>query len=276
MDLKKKNILIVDDEKININLLKNLIVKDNYNIFEATTGQDALNIVEKINIDLVFLDVMLPDIDGFQVCLKLKRIAKSYIPVIFVTSMAENLDVLKKIFDCQGDDYIRKPVDIFTIKLKMQSFLRFKEVFDSLAKSREFLEQQINSSLSKANVDKSSDLLNKINLGIITYNKNGVVSYENNASVEFIGSVINDSIEKVFKSSVFLSGKTDRFSFFDNDYSKEMLVSTSKGKTLSIRKVLVKDKSDLISNCLVLREVASDNQQVEINHKTLKSFLSSF
>jgi len=102
-----KTILIVDDTVANLNILCSLL-KD-YDVITATSGEDALELVEEETIDLILLDVLMPQMDGFEVCkiLKSKDKTKS-IPVIFITSDS-NEDSIEKGYEIGGIDYITKP-----------------------------------------------------------------------------------------------------------------------------------------------------------------------
>lgn len=106
---KKWRILIVDDEPNNLQLLRQ-ILKGTYQLSMATNGQQAIEIAHKVKPDLVLLDVMMPGMDGYETCQKLKSDRATHkIPVIFVTAKAEVVDE-KRGFDVGAVDYITKPV----------------------------------------------------------------------------------------------------------------------------------------------------------------------
>ena len=105
----KWTVLVVDDEPNNLRLLKQ-ILSDRYQLVFATSGVKALEVVEKIVPDLILLDVMMPGMDGYKTCRRLKadpRTAK--VPVIFVTAMREDRDESRG-FEAGAVDYIRKPI----------------------------------------------------------------------------------------------------------------------------------------------------------------------
>ncbi|QWR78475.1 HD-GYP domain-containing protein [Candidatus Magnetomonas plexicatena] len=105
----KWSVLIVDDEANNRQIMRQ-ILKDTYKLFFATDGLRALDKAAKDKPDLILLDVMMPGIDGFETCLRLKaNIATAHIPVIFVTSSVE-IESESRGFDVGGIDYIFKPV----------------------------------------------------------------------------------------------------------------------------------------------------------------------
>ncbi|MEN8190100.1 MAG: response regulator, partial [Thermodesulfobacteriota bacterium] len=108
--LKKQKILIVDDMPDNISLLGQCL-RDSYEIIIATNGYDALTLAqESPQPDLILLDVMMPDLDGYEVCRQLKdSVNTKKIPVIFVTALREYENEAKG-FEVGGVDYITKPI----------------------------------------------------------------------------------------------------------------------------------------------------------------------
>lgn len=105
-----KKILIVDDIPENIELLMNLL-SNNYQLFAATNGVKALKIIHSNDIDLVLLDIVMPEMDGYEVCQRIKSISGvSHIPVIFVSSLDTMEDRVKG-FESGADDYQTKPIN---------------------------------------------------------------------------------------------------------------------------------------------------------------------
>ena len=106
--MKNKNLLIVDDTETNIDILVELL-GNHYEIIVALDGLTALEIVEEYPIDLILLDIMMPGIDGYQVCKKLKAEERTRdIPIIFISGLNETFDKVKA-FSLGGVDYISKP-----------------------------------------------------------------------------------------------------------------------------------------------------------------------
>ena len=105
----KSKILIVDDEIKNIRLFKAMLMSESYLTLEALSGEQALEIVSVVNPDLILLDVMMPGINGFDVCRKLKRTEETQtIPIIFISASNTMFDQIKA-FSAGGVDYITKP-----------------------------------------------------------------------------------------------------------------------------------------------------------------------
>ncbi|MCB5160973.1 response regulator [Marinomonas algarum] len=103
-------ILLVDDEPSNLRVLRQVLQPARYRLSFARSGQDALKLVEKETVDLILLDIMMPDMTGLEVCEQLKSNPKTaHIPVIFVTALKDSVDE-ERGFDIGAVDYISKPV----------------------------------------------------------------------------------------------------------------------------------------------------------------------
>ena len=106
---KKSLILIVDDNADNRKLLGGLLSKEGYEIGVAKDGYHALEFVQKVEPDLILLDVMMPKMDGYEVCRRLKsETITKHIPIIFLTARTATKDIVKG-FEMGGVDYVSKP-----------------------------------------------------------------------------------------------------------------------------------------------------------------------
>ncbi|OGL43171.1 MAG: hypothetical protein A2161_10395 [Candidatus Schekmanbacteria bacterium RBG_13_48_7] len=102
-------ILVVDDIKLFYHIVCDILEGKNYTILYASNGQEALNIVEKENPDLVLLDVMMPGMDGYQVCENLKKnVMTNPIPVLFLSARAYEKEIQRG-YDAGAQGYITKP-----------------------------------------------------------------------------------------------------------------------------------------------------------------------
>ncbi len=102
-----ENILIVDDEKEIADLIEVYLKNDGYSVYKFYNGMDALCCIEKQKIDLAILDVMLPDIDGFHICQKIRE--NHFYPIIMLTAKVEDTDKIMGL-TIGADDYITKPI----------------------------------------------------------------------------------------------------------------------------------------------------------------------
>ncbi len=116
------NILIVEDDKNLRKLIETCLKKNNYNTYEAVNGNDALNVLDKNYIDLIISDVMMPEMDGFELIKEL-RACKYKIPVLLITAKSDIKDK-KQGFLLGADDYMVKPINIEELLLRVQVLLR--------------------------------------------------------------------------------------------------------------------------------------------------------
>jgi len=131
MQQKRQSILIVDDMPTNIEILNEILGND-YEILFATNGEDAINIASNVSPDLILLDVVMPDIDGYEVCRRLKSNEKTKdIPVIFITSMDHEEDESKGL-NIGAIDYITKPISSSIVKARVRNHLELKTYRDYL------------------------------------------------------------------------------------------------------------------------------------------------
>src|SRR3569833_114506 len=114
-------ILLVDDEQAVQTLLTYTLRKDGYDVVPATTGQEALERFREGAFDLVVLDVMLPHLDGFEVCKALR--ARSAVPIIMLTAKAEEFDKVLGL-ELGADDYITKPFSMREFRSRVKAVLR--------------------------------------------------------------------------------------------------------------------------------------------------------
>ncbi|GAB2554495.1 response regulator transcription factor [Gracilibacillus alcaliphilus] len=116
------NILIVDDEKAIVSMLELMLKKEGFqHIYKAYTGTEALQILQAHQIEIIILDVMLPDGSGFDFCPKIRDMSNAYI--LFLTAKVSDLDVLTG-FATGGDDYVTKPFNPLEVAARIKAYLR--------------------------------------------------------------------------------------------------------------------------------------------------------
>jgi len=125
-------ILVVDDVKANVELLKTRLEQEYYEVLTAFDGQSALKTLESEAIDIVLLDIMMPGIDGFDVCQQLKaNPVTSHIPVVMVTALDQMKDRVRGL-ECGADDFLTKPVNEMQLLARVKSLVRLKMLTDEL------------------------------------------------------------------------------------------------------------------------------------------------
>jgi len=125
-------ILIVDDLAPNLHLLEVKLQAEYYDVLTAKSGYEALEIAGKEKLDLILMDAMMPGMNGFEACEKLKQNPETWhIPVIMVTALEETKDRIAGL-EAGADDFITKPIDDFNLMARVRSLLRLKMVTDQL------------------------------------------------------------------------------------------------------------------------------------------------
>ena len=123
---KKSKILIVDDAVDTVELLRKRFQAEGYDTAEAYNGEEGLQKVPEFNPDLIVLDIMMPKIDGYEVCQRLKADEHTkYIPILMLTAKGETEDKIKGL-DIGADDYLSKPFDYKELSARARSLLTTK------------------------------------------------------------------------------------------------------------------------------------------------------
>ena len=126
-------VLIVDDILANVKLLEARLTAEYFEVITATNGHDALEICAQGHCDIVLLDVMMPGIDGFEVCRRLKKDPKTaFVPVIMVTALDQASDRVAGL-EAGADDFLTKPVNDIALITRVKSLVRLKMLTDELS-----------------------------------------------------------------------------------------------------------------------------------------------
>ncbi|RMG73330.1 MAG: response regulator [Nitrospirae bacterium] len=133
------SVLIVDDILSNLELIEAVIKGEGYHVLKATNARDAISIFEHQQPDIAVLDIMMPEMDGYQLCQTLKDMAgKRYFPIILLTALNDKESRLKGI-ECGADDFISKPFEPKAFLAKLKSLLRIKFLYDELDHSENII-----------------------------------------------------------------------------------------------------------------------------------------
>ena len=116
-----KRILLIDDEPLILKGLRYTLEQEGYEIMTATDGEEALKVFMENQVDLILLDVMLPKMDGIQVCQRIRE--NSNVPIIMLTAKGEDMDKILGL-EYGADDYMTKPFNILEVKARIKTILR--------------------------------------------------------------------------------------------------------------------------------------------------------
>ncbi|MCP4358772.1 MAG: response regulator [Chloroflexi bacterium] len=179
---KKATILIVDDEAANLGVLYECLQQTGYKVFITKTAADTLRQVDRIRPDLILLDIMLPDMDGFELCRRLKKNQQiSDTLIIFLSALTDTVDKLKGL-DLGAVDYITKPFDPAEVVARVDKHLTIKTLQLQLETQNRQLEQEI---AERKQTEKSIRKLSRVveqtaDIVMIT-NTQGIIEYVNPA-----------------------------------------------------------------------------------------------
>ena len=139
---KPPRILVVDDQPQNVEILKDRLEGHGYEMLTATSGEAALELATTAQPDLILLDIVMPGIDGIEVCRRLKaNVTLPFIPVIMITAKAGTEDIVLG-FEAGADEYLTKPLEQAALVARVQSMLRLKSFHDRLWQQANQLEAE--------------------------------------------------------------------------------------------------------------------------------------
>lgn len=171
--MKKKKILVVEDEEKILEVVTSLMEKQGYEVYQAEDGKKALEIFNNKEISLIILDLMLPDISGEEICMKIRE--KSRVPIIMLTAKIDEANLLKGL-DIGADDYITKPFSLMELVARVKVILRrSSEELKPLYKYNSFQNGDLYIDVESNIIKKKNELLNltqsewKILLSLIKY-----------------------------------------------------------------------------------------------------------
>ncbi len=137
----EKVILAIDDEEHILELLSYNLEQNGYRVFTATSGEEGLEILEKENIDLMLLDIMLPGMDGMEVLKSVRNSREnSHIPVIMLTAKGEEINKVLGL-EVGADDYVSKPFGIYELMARIKAVLRRSE--NKSSKQQQIVEESV-------------------------------------------------------------------------------------------------------------------------------------
>jgi len=142
-NISKETILIVDDSPDSLSVLRKLLIEQGYTVRVSLNGRQALQSVDLMPPDLILLDILMPDMDGYQVCQQLKANPETQaIPIIFISALKETLDKVKA-FETGAADYISKPIEIQEVLARIEHQLHILRLQRQLKQENARLTEEI-------------------------------------------------------------------------------------------------------------------------------------
>jgi len=128
----KQVVLVVDDDPVNFDVIEILLFKEEYELHYKNNGVDAIATLAEINPDIILLDVMMPYMDGIEVCQHIKNAKKwQHVPIIIISALSDKED-LARCLDAGADDFISKPINSLELLARVRSMLRIKSQYDHI------------------------------------------------------------------------------------------------------------------------------------------------
>ena len=141
------SVLIIDDVADNFDVIESILSNQDYQLHYAANGQDAIANLDIFQPDLILLDVMMPIMDGYEVCERIKALSKwQAVPIIMVTALNSKEDIAKCL-NAGANDFISKPLNSLEFKARVHSMLRIKEQHDRLERANALIHAQLEASL---------------------------------------------------------------------------------------------------------------------------------
>jgi DNA-binding response OmpR family regulator len=154
MTAHRSRILVVDDTEPNLKLLRALLTGAGYEVVTANCGTAGVEVALRENPDLILLDIMMPDITGFEVCQRLRATAcTAQTPIIFLTALHEVEDHMRAV-DVGGDDVLTKPINKLELLLRVKSLLRIRALMGEVEAHRLLIHALLKSYVSDEAADR--------------------------------------------------------------------------------------------------------------------------
>ncbi|MDZ8050419.1 MAG: response regulator [Aulosira sp. ZfuVER01] len=194
---KQGVILIVDDNPTNLELLLDFLEESGFKVLVAEDGISAVEMAEYASPDLILLDVLMPEIDGFETCRRLKsNLATQNIPVIFLTALADKLDKVTGL-NLGAVDYITKPLAHDEVLARVKIHLRLQNLTKKLTEQNELLEAEISErKQAEQKIREQAALLDITTDAILVQDLNNQIRFWNQGSENLYGWNLEEAIAK--------------------------------------------------------------------------------
>ena len=192
----RATVLLVDDELPNRVLIR-YYLEDEYDVLEASDGASALALLESARVDLVLLDVMMPEMSGFEVCQRIKRARDSFLPVILLTALASQ-EERNAGLDSGADDFLSKPVDRNELLLRVRTFVRLRKKEQRIVQQFEALQERDSVIQRQVEELKQLDVIKDDLVAMLVHDLRNPLA----GIMGFLGSIAGEAENPALKSDV--------------------------------------------------------------------------
>jgi two-component system, sensor histidine kinase and response regulator len=216
MKMSKYSILVIDDEPDNFDVIEALLAdSSDYTLHYASGGQEAISALDRFDPDAILLDAMMPDLDGFEVCQRIKAMPRwQAVPIVMVTALSSKED-LSRCLAMGADDFIAKPVNSIELRARLQSMLRIKKQHDriqSLSKLQRNNIHFLENNLNELRLDLAAGFPNELNIALQNISEN--ISLTQQHRHKMSAEEIDLSFETIERSAVKLDKLHQAFLFY--------------------------------------------------------------
>ncbi|HIJ78001.1 MAG: hybrid sensor histidine kinase/response regulator [Desulfobulbaceae bacterium] len=264
-------ILVVDDDFVNRMLLREILVSSGYEVHEASNGYEAFDFAKSLMPELILLDIMMPDIDGYEVCKRLKNDAQvKDIPVIFITALSNPADLVRG-FDVGAEDYLSKPINVEEVKARVRTHLKLRAATEKVKRYNEELERVVAESSKELIRAERQAAFGQLIQGIVHNLRGPLTAMRGGIEIgQRILSALTNAVEEGAAPSQKQLSKWSR----EASQTLELTASASQRLNEMINSLMIKGSADnkreleeLDLNDIVRRELDFLSADLEFKHK---------
>ena len=269
----QETLLLVDDNPTNLQVLYQTLEGHGYKLLLAKNGEDALNIARKVHPALILLDIMMPGMDGYEVCQKIKLDPEtSDVTIIFLSALDDVKDKVKG-FNLGAVDYVAKPFQSEEVIARVETHIKIRQLEKTLEQKNKQLEED------------NTLILESMGEGLLGVNKQGLITFINPAGSEIIGWLEHEIIGKSFhdlfmhtdkdghrnpieKDNVFNTLRDQMVRQSDND-----IFWNKDGKDFPVEYTVtaIEGETDISSACVVFKDISERKKREKDLHQALKT-----
>ncbi len=266
VDFYKKDILIVDDTPANLRVLSTMLTEQGYKVRKALNGEMALTACQALVPDVILLDIMMPEMDGYEVCQHLKADERTRkVPIIFISALDEALDKVKA-FCAGGSDYITKPFQIEEVLVRVQNQLTIQSLHSKLIEQNEAL-KDINQNLENIVEEKTKQLIEQERAALLGRLTQGIVHNIKNPlqTILLSNDLINSQATTINEEEILELSKYIKIATLQiQKIMDNLLINNRRSQNLDLKLLNVND--------IVQNEIQLLMSNLDFKHKIQKKY----